>query len=758
MLKLSIHLVLVFLFNFNSWGQLILIKGAVKDIHTKEGLTAVSIGFGAFGTISDRDGNFQLNVDTSVHFLHFRLIGYEDTTVQLPINHEINVFLTQASYLLNTPVITSSRFEKPLAESSVSLSVIKPEFPSKLNCNTVAQVLDRVPGVQIIDGQANIRGGSGYSYGAGSRVLLMMDELPVLVADSGFPNWDDLPLENIGQIEIVKGASSALYGGAAMNGIIHFRTAYPGSDPYTNITLGSRFYLKPSSSKEWWGKNGDGSVPNETFINFVRREKINTLDYAVSGQYSYKLGYNKNEDYKKGRVHFLIRKRVNDRLKLNLGLNYNQGRSSSFFYWKDNGSFEGDPTTSSTTQKLRFTIDPSLTYDSESGFQHKLLSRYYYVENNNENNQSNRSNNVYSEYQLSRNFQTISLQCAGGIVLNQSWTNAELYGDTSFNHRNLAAFIQLEKKIADRLIISGGFRYENYRIKGPHFAGGKTVDPNVSQDTTLFRFGANLKLAKSSFLRASFGQGFRFPTIAEKYISTKAGGLSVVPNPDLHAEYGISYEIGIKQAAQFNNTRLLADLAIFESRYHEMMEFLLNNRAQFQSINIGDTDIKGFEIEVQTITEFRNCTLTTNGGYTYIDPRYLEFDKTPITNFETASRGQLNAATSSSEENILKYRSKYLIRYDIQLEFSKFFFGLNFNYASNVAAIDKVFDLFIKGERDYRLSHNTGYRLYDFRVGLNLKHFGLQINFNNAFNEDYSQRPGLMAAPRNVAARISYKL
>ena len=63
-----------------------------------------------------------------------------------------------------------------------------------------------------MDGQANIRGGSGYSYGAGSRVMLLMDDLPILTGDVNEVKWNYLPVEIIGQVEVIKGASSALYG------------------------------------------------------------------------------------------------------------------------------------------------------------------------------------------------------------------------------------------------------------------------------------------------------------------------------------------------------------------------------------------------------------------------------------------------------------------------------------------------------------------------------------------------------------------
>ena len=87
------------------------------------------------------------------------------------------------------------------------------------------RIIDQVPGVNVVDGQANIRGGSGFSVGAGSRVLVLVDDLPMLAADAGDAKWSFLPTENLAQIEIIKGASSVTYGSSALSGSINIRTA-----------------------------------------------------------------------------------------------------------------------------------------------------------------------------------------------------------------------------------------------------------------------------------------------------------------------------------------------------------------------------------------------------------------------------------------------------------------------------------------------------------------------------------------------------
>ena len=80
------------------------------------------------------------------------------------------------------------------------------------NTTDLEILMNQSPGVQVVDGQANIRGGSGWSYNTGSRVLVMVDDMPLLSGDRGTVEWDMIPMENVSQIEVIKGASSVLFG------------------------------------------------------------------------------------------------------------------------------------------------------------------------------------------------------------------------------------------------------------------------------------------------------------------------------------------------------------------------------------------------------------------------------------------------------------------------------------------------------------------------------------------------------------------
>jgi TonB-dependent SusC/RagA subfamily outer membrane receptor len=127
------------------------------------------------------------------------------------------------------------------------MEVIKPQMIENTNTNNMEDAISKIPGVEVNERQASIRGGSGWSYGAGSRVLVLINDLPILSADAGDVKWSYMPVENISQIEVLKGASSVLYGSSAMNGVINIRTAYPTEKSKTKIIYNVGFYNQPKN-------------------------------------------------------------------------------------------------------------------------------------------------------------------------------------------------------------------------------------------------------------------------------------------------------------------------------------------------------------------------------------------------------------------------------------------------------------------------------------------------------------------------------
>jgi outer membrane receptor protein involved in Fe transport len=708
------------------------------------------------------------NIDVS--YVGFKTVSKQEIFTNT-IYENFDFPLEEITTLLKITTVTSGKFEKALSEVTVSMDVLTPKLIDNINTRKLDDALQKIPGVNIIDGQPNIRGGAGWSYGAGSRVLVLMDDIPALQADAGLTNWKDFPVENIEQVEIVKGAASALYGSSAMNGIINVRTGFAKSTPLTKITLQYTNYFTPSDErKRWWIQS-----PYDGTFSIGHKQKFGKFDLATSGLYFNQSSYLKDCYEKYGRFNLNTRYRITDRFTIGISANYNKGVSQNFFYWKDNqdSALIGSNGSYSSSDKVRYTIDPNITYFDNSGNRHKLLGRYYRVDNALNNNQSNSSNLFYSEYQFQRKIGKTIL--TAGAVATTSNTNAQLYGDTIFNSLNLAGYAQADAKFG-RFNISLGMRYEQNTINGP-----KTVRFNLNPDRNkdsifvsktdgkyvesrpVFRAGLNYQAAEFTYVRASWGQGYRFPTIAETFISTSAGGLQIKPNPVLTSEIGWTTEVGVKQGFRNDNIDFSFDGAVFWSQYSNMMEFQISpslstaaSPFNFQSQNVGNTDIRGFEVTLTGEVRFGEFTSSMLMGYTYIDPTFRNF--------------QLKDTVSASANyNVLKYRFKHSVKFDTELDYKTFGFGVSVQYNSFMESVDRILSpdeslSFIEQLRPFiaftkfRKLHPNGFSLVDFRATYHpTKMIKISVILANAFNIEYAYRPAYLEAPRNLAVRFDWK-
>jgi iron complex outermembrane receptor protein len=750
-------------------AQTATLQGKITDEASSEPLLGATVQIGAQGAVTDADGNYQFTLESGAYKVEISYLGYQtlqqSLTLQAGETKTLDIALPIVTTVLNTATVTSGRYQRPLSEVTVSLEVLQPGLIENTAKTTIDEALDKVPGVSVIDGQANIRGGSGYAYGAGSRVSLLVDDIPILQADAGFPNWDDVPIENIEQVEVVKGAASSLFGSAALNGVINIRTAVPKAEPQTHVAAFYNPYFSPKrASLKWWD-----SAPTTIGASISHRQRFNKLDLVLGGFYINEESFNKDTFKKFGRFNFTTNYRITDRLTIGINGNFNQGRSGSFFYWQSDTTAYEPPTdtTATTRQRFRYNLDPHVTYFDKAGNRHKFLGRFYDVNNDNSANQSNFSTILYGEYQFQRRFVNADLVVTAGIVTMRTRVEAELYGDTTFRSRNLAGYIQLEKKLEDRINLSGGFRYENNVLENPGFeyrlgnSTRKVAPSNEKESKPVMRLGVNYRALDYTYLRASWGQGYRYPTIAEKYIYTDAGGFFVIPSPDLGSETGWTAEIGVKQGFEIGGFQGFVDLAAFQMNFKNMIEFnpvfggfsIIPN---FQATDVGDTEIKGVEASIAGRGRlFGNWQVGLLTGYVYTEPRYLSYDA----NAEVGTTAYNNFNNSSLKtDNILKYRPRHSFKADVELTNGGFSFGIESFHNSHVEAVDAIFLLIIRGLRQFREADTNGYWLNNVRTSYTFKNnLKLSLILNNLLNEEYSVRPGLLEAPRNLMMRVDYK-
>ncbi len=730
------------------------LMGVVRDAAGKEPLIGVNVIInGVTGTVTDVNGKYTFDVPAGDIRVDYRFVGYKTQTRQLQIAPAeariLNIDLALESTLLNTVVVSAGKFEQKLEEVTVSMEVIKPSLIENTNAVSMDVVMEQVPGVVVIDGQANIRGGSGFSYGAGSRVLLLVDDLPMLASDAGDVKWSFLPVENIDQIEIIKGASSALFGSSAMNGVINVRTAYPKSKPESTINWFTGWYGDTKREQlQWWGNK----IQKQQGLSFNHKQQVKQFDLVFGGNVFRDDGYKQGDNEERYRMNMNTRYRFSKVQGLYAGINANImfSKGGLFLLWENDstgayipqGGLNDSTTTISLYETTRTSIDPYLTYSGPKGSTHKLRSRYFKSANRNNTNQESFASSYYAEYQYQKRFGNL-LTVTLGILDSYSDIKSELYEDHYAN--NMAAFGQADLKFW-RINLSLGGRIESNEIDG----GNKETIPVI-------RSGINVEVFKHTHVRASYGEGYRYPSIAERFVSTQVGNIVIYPNDSIESETGWTSEVGLKQGFRLGGWQGYLDLAYFWSEYTDMMEFTFGSYGPlvpptfgfgFQSVNVGNTRITGYDIGLNGDGKIGKVPVSLFCGYTYIDPIQLDFNAAEDT------------LKNSANYNILKYRYKHLFKGDVEVNPGKVMLGLSARYNSFMENIDAVFesDFTIPGVKHYREQHDYGDWVFDLRVGYRVtEQFRISFITRNLFNHEYMGRPADMQPPRNYALQLNIR-
>jgi len=765
-MQLRFLIILLSFFALPSLGQSI--QGTIIDKASGSPLPRANVVVRgtAIGTSCDTLGRFTLDLPAGSYTLDFSYLGfYTQAFKNLVISDSINrplridVALEPAEEYLKAVTVTAGKFDQALEEVTVSLDIISTRLIENKNTYLVQNVLEQYSGINITDDQANIRGGSGWSYGAGTRVQVLLDGLPMIDGGSGQVQWKSIPTELVEQIEVIKGASSALYGSSALNGVINVRTKPASDSLITELTLFSGVYGNPPRSElKWW------SGP-QTFsgLNWRTSWSDGADGITLGGHALRDDGFEYNvEDHRMRLEGGWNHRAEGSQWEYGLNANINYRKSGDALIWnsEEEGYIPLDSLSTVTEANFVY-LDPYAIWRGNR-WVHQLKGRF--LANNNisrseTNNYDNAFQTYYTEYQ-GQYFLDESFALTGGLVNSWSLVDAELFQGEHDSY-NLAGYLQLDKKYG-KLNFSLGGRYEYFRLN------------ETTYSRPVLRSGINYALSKATFFRASFGQGYRFPTMAEKFTSANVGAIWIYPNEDLEPESGWSAEIGFKQGFKIGAWKGFIDGAAFWMRYDNMMEFTFARWAEnndinqffglgFKSVNIGTSDIKGFEISSAMEYSIGKHRWQLMGGYTFMNPTIANPDEvfTTAIPIGTLWPDSLTYANISSDPSgILKYRYQHLLKFDLQYNYQKWSAGASIRHNDFMQNVDLIFvsDLFnsqVPGIADSRDRLNRGDVLWDFRVGYSLNpNFQIRFLVQNAFNREILVRPAKLGPPAQFTLQI----
>ncbi len=680
------------------------------------------------GSASSANGRFMIiRVPEGKYNLLASRVGYQrnvhaDVVVKAADTSEVRVALTPLPIQSEAVVVTASKREQSLEEIPVSVSILDSKTIEERNSVTIDDALRYVPGVNLVQTQVNIRGMSGYSRGIGSRVLRLLDGLPLLTGDTGEINWETIPTSQVDRVEVVKGAGSALYGSSALGGVINVITKDIKEGPETRARAYTGVYDAPFYNE--WRWSGKTRYLNGFTASYSNREGPRAI--LLSAGRANDDGYRENDFYHRWNAFGKLKYDFSPYENATFSLNFLRQNKGSFFWWKD------------LKQALRSDGDQSAFHITTTRWNTNVTYRKFVTENffytaksvYFSNDLQNDSLGVLGSHskahtgliELQANLvPSTSQTLTFGVVGNYDDIGSELYGGHA--DYGTAAYFQDEIRVEDRLRFTGGLRYDFQKVLGLEAAS--QVSPKL---------GIVYTPNSRTTIRASAGRGFRAPSIGEIYISAITYAALVVPNPSLKAEHSWSYEIG---GSHLIADRFLLDGALFWSDFTDLIEAGVSfdvdrNQPVIKFQNVTRARIQGGELSLKS--DWFRKLVHLEASYTYVWPKDL------------------------TENQILRFRPRHLFYTNASLNYKALSLGVDFRYISKVDRIDETLVLLAQIQEGRT---RVPIKVVDARAALDLAKTGvpliLRFNVNNLFQYNYVELIGNVAPIRNYVFTVEAK-
>jgi hypothetical protein len=306
-LAYSGHVMICLLFCVSGFSQTTTLTGTIQNGATKEFVPSASVTIkgSTTGTFTDSKGNFKLVTSQKLPLtLVVSSIGFETQEINVSSAEHIQVNFKAVSSLGTEIVISASRVPEKILESPVSIERISSTSIRNSPASSYYDVLQNVKGVDITTSSLTFKTPSTRGFNGSGNVRLnqivdgMDNQAPGLNFSVG--NVIGLTELDVDNMELLEGASSALYGPGGMNGtlvvtskdpfkyqglsamvkggVMNINSPARSASPYWDVALrwgqaiNNKFAYKISAeymeAKDWVAyDSSDYSIPNQSYKN-----------------------------------------------------------------------------------------------------------------------------------------------------------------------------------------------------------------------------------------------------------------------------------------------------------------------------------------------------------------------------------------------------------------------------------------------------------------------------------------------------------
>jgi iron complex outermembrane receptor protein len=710
------------------------ITGTVIDRQSGEPVLGATVRLGGLphGAVSRRDGSFILQrVPAGTVQLLVTAVGYKaaERRTQLGVGDTLKVRIELESEGITSAavVVSAARRVQSVQEVTTSVSLVDAQQIAERAMTRLDEALRYVPGVVVTGSQVSIRGSSGFSYGLGSRVLLLIDNFPALSADNGDMSFDALPITDIERIEVIKGAGSALYGTSALGGIVNVITREPSAIPELRVRAVGGLWTLPRF--ELWRYRTD--PPRLGAVDISGSSSIGRLSFMASGGYRSDQSYRFYNDSRRWYAFSKLSYDLSTAHQVSLIAQYAADDRANWLNWRSLTYATLPPATTDTTDRV----------DSRKlllGMQHRSIW----------------SPALFTTLRAS--------------IFRTWYTNSippDVSGHVSADALQYNAELQASYQATDALNLTAGMQAVANTVESPYTQGRRTqtissaytqvefrpsdavtttvgiradyvsTEQNVSGVQLSPKVGVSWRASEETTLRASVGRAFRAATLTERYAALRFAGFTVGINPALRSEIGWSAEIGALHTTTIAGTQWSVDLAAFVAHMDNLIEpqFVVDTAAEIRFINITRALLPGIELTVR--------------GWIWRDVVGVESGATVMAPRDLVENAPLRF------RHAVQWNSRILVNLSSRVRFHA-----DYRFLSRVERIDdRIVQLGLVPDGDARVPiHVLDLRiLWDVPLEVPLR---LSLNLRNALDYYYAEYIGNLGPTRQLSLQAEWTL
>jgi len=670
-------------------------------------------------------------------------------------------------YPIQEVTVHASRMERKLKDLPQKVEIVSQSLIKSLPCENLAEVLKRTTNLDIVQypGLSAAVGMRGFSPSAHSRsyTLLLIDGKP-----AGTTNLAAIDLNNVEQIEIVKGSYSVLYGSDAMGGVVNIITKKGGAVPEGHVSVESGSFGYRKLSGNFTGNSGTKFTYG---LGYSRQEqtkdyrigqknllKISDVDKLILDKASYGDAMD-NSQYEMNAANAFVNYDISKQWKISA-----EGAYTFAYDVETAGNYWG---TYGQSKKDVNRLNLYVTLEQNNAKNHFRFSPYYtndqnpnYSDNTDKGFISFKSTVKELGYQLQDNYKMGNFDVLVGTDLkvydyvsnrfSAIGTPADPYKPNN-KFTNVAAFTQLAYSVKN-LNLNAGVRYDHFTYHIDANDGLKAPEANADYNTVNPSVGAQYQFLKNFKAHSSFGTAFSVPDafkVAGKYT---VSGKSYVGNPDLDPEKSCTTDFGIGYSSAKNSLRL--DVSYFQTLHdHKIVEEKLTS-GEYTYANANKSTMKGIEaMSSYNLGQLfgHPFELEAYANFTWI----LKNDFTQLVGTEMLTRDMQYVRKANGNFG-LNYRHD-----KINMRLNSRFIGsrLEKDSFSSIRTGITSANYYTKGgyvASDKILQHPE-YLLFDYSIGYA---FSEKVNFgitvSNLLDENYSEKDGYNMPGRSIVAKLGY--